>query len=61
LQTDHRYIWGQDATFILIKLDNGDKNSVSDIRDPEVIELLIELQEELEDNELLLKALLLQD
>jgi hydrophobe/amphiphile efflux-3 (HAE3) family protein len=43
---------GQDSTFILVRIEEGNKEGVYDIRDPKVIKFLNELQIRLEKNNL---------
>ncbi len=43
---------GQDATFILVRLEEGDKEGVYDIRDPKILAFLTDLQRRLEKNDM---------
>jgi hypothetical protein len=44
---------GNDATFILIRIENSDKNQIYDIRDPKIISFIWELQNKLQKEEII--------
>lgn len=44
---------GQDASFVLLRIEDSDKGGVYDIRDPLVVRFLVELEEELSGEDLI--------